>query len=51
MGIFNPPALAVACITVIHAILFYLVGGVFGALSWGLQAWVLRKKTAGGAKA
>jgi uncharacterized protein (TIRG00374 family) len=34
------PALALASITVIHAVLFYVVGGLFGVLAWGLQAWV-----------
>jgi uncharacterized protein (TIRG00374 family) len=34
---------AVACIAIIHVILFYFVGVVCGALAWGWQAWVRRK--------
>lgn len=41
------PALALACITVNHALLFYLVGGVCGALAWGLQVYVLRIRRRG----
>ncbi|MBU0754007.1 MAG: flippase-like domain-containing protein [Planctomycetes bacterium] len=42
------PAMALACITVIHALLFYLVGGIFGALAWGLQIKVRSRRTAAG---
>jgi len=41
------PDLALACITVLHAILFYVVGGIGGALFWGLQIWVRRKDRSG----
>jgi hypothetical protein len=41
------PDLAIACITVLHAILFYVVGGIGGALAWGLQIWVRRKARSG----
>jgi uncharacterized membrane protein YbhN (UPF0104 family) len=34
---------ALACITVIHALAFYLVGGVFGILAWGLQVFMRRR--------
>lgn len=37
--------LASACILVIHAILFYFIGGVCGVIAWGLQIFVRRKKT------
>jgi uncharacterized protein (TIRG00374 family) len=37
------PNLAFACITVIHAMLFYVVGGLGGVLAWGAQIWALRR--------
>ena len=39
--------LAFACLTVTHAILFYVVGGLGGALAWGAQIWVRRKRRSG----
>lgn len=36
------PDLALACITVLHAMLFYVVGGLGGVLAWGAQLWALR---------
>jgi len=35
--------LASACILVIHAILFYFIGGVCGVIAWGLQIFARRK--------
>jgi uncharacterized protein (TIRG00374 family) len=37
------PNLALACITALHAMLFYVVGGLGGVLTWGVQIWVLRR--------
>ncbi len=37
---------AVAAITIIHAVIFLFVGGVCGALSWGLQGWAQRREVA-----
>jgi hypothetical protein len=37
------PDLAFACITVLHAMLFYVVGGLGGVLTWGVQIWVLKR--------
>jgi hypothetical protein len=31
---------AYACIFAIHALLFYVVGGLFGVLAWAVQGWV-----------
>jgi uncharacterized protein (TIRG00374 family) len=31
---------AYACIFAIHALLFYVVGGLFGVLAWALQGWM-----------
>ena len=31
---------AVACIAVVHLLVFYVVGGLFGAMAWGMQVWV-----------
>ncbi len=34
----------VACIAVVHLLVFYVVGGLFGALAWGAQVWVRKKE-------
>ena len=36
-------ASAIAFITVIHAVLFYVVGGILSALAWGMQVWVRKR--------
>jgi uncharacterized protein (TIRG00374 family) len=38
------PDLAFACITVLHAMLFYVVGGLGGVLMWGMQIWALGRR-------
>jgi uncharacterized protein (TIRG00374 family) len=39
------PARALACITVIHAVLFYVVGFLLGLFIWMLQFWVRRNRS------
>jgi hypothetical protein len=43
------PDLAFACITVLHAVLLYVVGGLGGVAAWIAQLWVMKRRKAAAA--